>query len=117
MVRWFFLLFLTSCSSWFIESEARLQLANHTDWPVRNLRLVGEGVADEVWIAETIAPGEQSQVYPKMWSGTFNWRLEVKDSRCGAEWCVYDLGSLNISGGSSWWAVKKLDSTYILTPK
>lgn len=105
------------CSHWVVDSETRLQIDNRSPWAVRQLRLVGTAVPDEMWIEDSIAPGAKSLVKTKSWVGSFQWVIDVRDSSCGEAWCSKDLGERSISGGSLLWLLKSQDGTLIIESK
>ena len=111
------LLMFSGCSHWLMENDSRLQLVNDSSYSVRNLRLVGDNNQDELWIPVEILAGEQSEVYSKIWSGSFKWKIDVKDSLCGSSWCSYDLGEKTFLRGSTLWSLKSSDSSYVLETK
>jgi len=101
----FFSLQLQGClTHWLLDGEVRLQLENRSQVDVTNLAVLGQDGARALWIVDTLAPGEKSEVRTDDWVGTFRLGLSVRDSldaKGDSCWRQVELGTFGLDGGSS----------------
>lgn len=100
-------------SHWFLQQEVRLQVENNGDRALHSLSVVSHDtvLANRIWIADTLLPGDRSKVSEGEWVGTFTLGLyeEIPECTGSACWKWVELGPYRIEGGS-WIAVLDRDS-------
>lgn len=108
---------LSGClTHWFVDTESRLQVENATE----NITLYGLDVmavdssSYEVWMKETLLPGERSHVVVADWIGEFNVRVRYGTSEGNEQESVE---TLNFEGGSLFLRITSENDSLIYTFK
>jgi len=94
-VLFVFMLALSSCTHWLIDTDTRIQVRNRTQNSIYNFSVVSKDGKVKVLVPGEIKKDSSSRVYDCEWIGEFNFAIFT-----GEDFTRMELGTHKLKGGS-----------------